>query len=69
MADMAQKDLGKGFGELRGSLKEWRCPKCDKNYPVEDWAIVHNGSFDGRKCPQCDFTAHQVNETLAMIPK
>lgn len=69
---MASKDIGRGFGDLNGSLKEWHCPVDKKNYPVGDWQIVFleiNGSnLEGRKCPNCEFKAFQYVETVAMIP-
>lgn len=69
---MASKDIGRGWGDLNGSLKEWYCPVDKKNYPVGDWQIVLstiNGvQMDGRKCPICEFKAYQHNETLAMVP-
>ena len=67
---MATKDVGKGWGDLPGSLTEWRCPKCEENYPVADWSIVWKeiGGFncDGRKCPICDFEEYHNGGTMAM---
>ena len=69
---MATKDIGQGWGDLPRGLREWRCPKCFINYPMELWSIVWteiNGcKMDGRKCPQCDFAAYQHGETMAMVP-
>ena len=70
---MADKDVNQGWGDLNGSLNEWLCPKCEHTYPVKDWAIswgvINSVKMDGRKCPQCEFTAYQHDETTEMIPK
>jgi len=69
---MASCDVGKGWGDLGGSIREWHCPECKVNLPVADWQIVQselNGvKMDGRKCPQCEFKAYQHHETDKMRP-
>lgn len=70
---MSQKDVGKGWGDLNGSLKNWHCPKCNENFQIQDWPIINsviNGvQMDGRKCPKCEFSAYQHHETIAMQPQ
>lgn len=68
---MADKDIAQGWGDLPGSLTSWHCPKCKKDYPVSEWAIIQSVSgtkMDGRKCPHCDFSAFQHHETIKMHP-
>lgn len=69
---MASEDLGKGYGELNPSLKDWRCPDEQINYPIENWQVVLSEikgvKMSGRKCPNCEFKAYQLGDTRRMHP-